>query len=121
MLEKEFDFTNKDMRNIRDEIKRELSTSKICHDFGQMPEKRIMKRKSLDNVCHPAPMKQTKIGESLECRQRRFWNHDNEVLPLIILFSICIQPIFFNFYYQCTCKISFFEYNNAFINIILTN
>ena len=86
VLEKEFDFTSKDMRNIRNEIKRELFTSKICHDFGQMPEKRSIKRKSLDNVCPSASMKQTKIGESLECRQRRFWNHDNEVLLLIILF-----------------------------------
>ena len=79
VFDKKFDFTNDDMRDIRKEIRIELSDAKIhCH-FGAVPSKKVRKITALNEQDYSVPTKVPKFQRNVNYRQRRFLNVDNEV------------------------------------------
>ena len=78
VFEKEFDFSNGDMRSMRNEIKREIVNGTIQCTFRSQG-RRMLKRKNVEEIGHPPSALPRKIQRNVECIQRRFWNQDNEV------------------------------------------
>ena len=85
VFRKEFDFTNDDMRRMRDEIRNELTATKINCNFGMINARTKTKRRNPDEFHSSSHIKRFKIQSSTRNSQRRFLNHDNKVCFLNIL------------------------------------
>ena len=87
VFRKEFDFTNDDMRRMRDEIRNELTATKINCNFGMRNARTKTKRRNPDEFHSSSHIKRLKIQSSTRNSQRRFLNHDNKVWFFNILLT----------------------------------